>query len=151
MKYSEKKAANILLVEDDIADIRLTQEAFKKCKINVNLHVVVNGEEAIEFLHKRGKFAESPRPDLILLDLNMPKKNGKETLKDIKQDPLLNSIPVIILTISQSEQDVLECYRLYASSYIIKPLDLNIFNEIISLIENYWLGVTTLPPHEAAP
>jgi chemotaxis family two-component system response regulator Rcp1 len=140
------KSAVILLIEDNPADIRLTQEALKDNKLAVNLHIVNDGAEAMEFLSKKKKYADAPTPDLILLDLNMPKKDGREVLKEIKRAPALQTIPVIILTTSQSEEDILLTYKYHANCYIRKPLDLIKFIEVIKEIESFWLTIVTLPP-----
>lgn len=137
---------NILLVEDSIGDIRLTQEALKESKLKVNLEVVMDGEEAMEFLHKEGKYADKEKPDLILLDLNLPKKNGRQVLREIKEDSNLKSIPVAVLTISKAEEDILESYKLHVNCYITKPLDLNQFVEVVKSIESFWFTIVTLPP-----
>ena len=137
---------NILLVEDNPADIRLTQEALKENKLKVNLHIAMDGEEAMAFLNKQNKYAKMPTPDLILLDLNMPKKDGREILKDIKEDPLLKIIPIVVLTISQAEEDIILAYKYHVNCYIRKPLDLNRFIEVVKAIESFWLTIVTLPP-----
>ena len=139
------KIVEILLVEDSPGDIRLTQEALKESKISNNLHVVMDGEEAIAFLKKRDKFSEKPRPDLILLDLNLPKKDGREVLAEIKKDEDLKRIPVVVLTMSELEEDVLKSYNLYANCYITKPVDLNQFIKVILSIENFWFTIVKLP------
>ena len=139
------KIIEILLVEDSPGDIRLTQEALKESKISNNLHVVMDGEEAIAFLKKEGKFSEKPRPDLILLDLNLPKKDGRDVLAEIKKDKDLKRIPVVVLTISEAEEDVLKSYNLYANCYITKPVDLNQFLKVILSIENFWFTIVKLP------
>ena len=140
------KTAVILLVEDNPADIRLTQEALKENKLAFNLHVVNDGVAAMEFLRKQNKYADAPTPDLILLDLNMPKKDGREVLKEIKEDPILQAIPVVILTISKSEEDILLTYKYHANCYIRKPLDLIKFIGVVKEIESFWLTIVTLPP-----
>ena len=135
----------ILLVEDNPGDIRLTKEAFNECKVYNNLHTVVDGEEAMAFLLREGKYSDSPRPDLILLDLNLPKKDGREVLRDLKSDENLKSIPVVILTTSQDEEDILRAYGLNANCYICKPIDLDQFSKIIKAIEDFWLSIVKLP------
>lgn len=137
--------ADILLVEDNLGDIRLTQEALKEYKIVVNLHVVMDGVEAMNFLHKVDKYENEPTPDLILLDLNLPKKDGRQVLKEIKEDPLLKLIPVVVLTISKADQDIIQAYKLQANCYITKPLDLNKFIEVVKELENFWLSIVKLP------
>jgi CheY-like chemotaxis protein len=135
----------ILLVEDNPGDVRLTIEALREGKVHNNLHVARDGVEAIEFLRQLGAHAEAVRPDLILLDLNLPKKGGREVLAEIKGDPELQSIPVVVLTTSRAEQDVLETYRLQANCYITKPVDLEQFISVVKSIEDFWLTVVTLP------
>ena len=137
---------NILLVEDSAADVRLTCEALKEAKIVNNLHVVPDGVAAMEFLRKQGPHAGSPRPDLILLDLNLPKMDGREVLADIKKDNDLMRIPVVILTTSRAEEDVVRTYNLHANAYVTKPVDLQQFLSVIHAIEEFWLAVVTLPP-----
>ena len=140
----------VLLVEDSVGDVRLTREAFKHAKILINLHVALDGAEAMAFLTRDGKYAKVPRPDLILLDLNLPKKDGREVLKEIKESPLFASIPVVILTTSASEADILKSYRLHANCYITKPVDLDGFLKVVKSIDNFWLSVVKLP-HETSP
>jgi CheY-like chemotaxis protein len=138
----------ILLVEDNLADIRLTREVFKEGKIDNELYSVKDGEEAIEFLRRRGKYAGVPRPDLVLLDLNLPKKDGKEVLKEIKSDKDLASIPVIVLTTSKAEEDIHRAYDLHANCFITKPFDLDKFIVVARSIENFWFGIVRLPHPE---
>jgi CheY-like chemotaxis protein len=135
------RTINILLVEDNSADIRITQEALKEGKITNSLYVVKDGVQAMDFLYKRPPFGESITPDLILLDLNIPRKTGQEVLKEIKQDPLLKSIPVVILTSSSSEQDVAKTYEHDANCYITKPVDFEQFIYAIKVIDDFWLSV----------
>ncbi|MFA5795448.1 MAG: response regulator [Candidatus Brocadiia bacterium] len=139
---------NVLLVEDSPADVRLTKEALKEEKLHVNLSVVNDGVEAMEFLRREGKFAQAVRPDLILLDLNLPKKDGREVLKEIKSDEKLKSIPVVILTVSKAEEDIAKSYNLHANCYITKPLDLLRFSIVVKSIKNFWLTIVKLPPKE---
>lgn len=139
------RSVEILLVEDSPADIALTQEALAESKLLNKLHVVTDGEAAMAFLRKEGIYAATPRPDLILLDLNLPKKNGREVLAEIKQDPSLSLIPVVILTVSQDERDIFESYRLHANCYIKKPVKFGEFMEIVKSIEDYWFTIVTLP------
>lgn len=134
-----------LLVEDSPGDVRLTREALREGKVRNNLHVVPDGVEAVAFLRRAGSYADVPRPDLILLDLNLPKKGGREVLEDIKSDPDLMRIPVVILTTSQAEQDVLESYRLRANAYVTKPVDLDQFLRVVKSIEEFWLEIVRLP------
>ena len=135
----------ILLVEDNPADVRLTQEALKEGKVYNNLHWAKDGVEALEFLHRKGKYAGSPRPDIILLDLNLPKKDGREVLQEIKNDDSLKRIPVVILTTSKAEEDVLRSYNLHANCYVTKPVDLEKFIVVVKSIDAFWLTVVTLP------
>jgi chemotaxis family two-component system response regulator Rcp1 len=145
MAEGRLKPIEILLVEDNPADIRLTLETFKETKIRNNLSVVMDGEAALSFLRREGAYADAPRPDLILLDLNLPKKDGREVLKEIKDDPDLKRIPVVILTVSRAEEDVLRGYNLHANCYISKPVDLEQFVIVVKSIENFWLSIVTLP------
>jgi CheY-like chemotaxis protein len=138
-------SVNILLVEDNPGDVRLTKEAFKEAKVNNNLHIVSDGVEAMDFLRRKGKYIGAPRPDIILLDLNMPKKNGREVLAEIKADPDLMRIPVLVLTISQAEEDILKSYNLHANCYIQKPVDINKFIDVVKSIEGFWLTIVKLP------
>src|ERR1700692_454716 len=138
----------VLLVEDSPGDIRLTREAFKDAKVHIHLHVAQDGAEAMAFLKREGKHAKVPRPDLILLDLNLPKKDGREVLAEIKESEALKSIPVVILTTSASEADILRSYRLHANCYITKPVGLEGFLEVIKSIDSFWLSVVKLPHEE---
>lgn len=140
------KSVDILLVEDNPGDVRLTQEALKEGKVNNNLSVVSDGVEAMAFLRRQGKYAESPRPDLILLDLNLPKKDGREVLVEVKADENLRRIPVVVLTTSDSEKDILRSYNLHANCYITKPVDLDKFITVVKSIEDFWLTIVKLPP-----
>ncbi len=139
------KVVEILLVEDNSGDIRLTQEAFKDGKIINNLSVVEDGEEAMDFLRRNGRFENAPKPDIILLDLNMPKKDGRTVLAEIKSDPELKNIPVIVLTTSQAEADILKSYDLHANCYITKPVELDEFFSVIRSIKDFWLSIVRLP------
>jgi len=143
-------AIEVLLVEDSPGDIRLTLEAFKDAKVHINLHVAWDGTEAMAFLGRQGEHANAPRPDLILLDLNLPKKDGREVLREIKESPTLKSIPVVILTTSGSEADILQTYRLHANCYITKPVDLGGFLKVVKSIDDFWLSIVKLP-HEVRP
>lgn len=145
-----EKIFEILLVEDNPADVRLTQEALKESSIGNNLNVVNDGVEALKFLRKEDKYIKAPNPDLILLDLNLPKKNGKEVLEILKQDESLRVIPVVVLTTSQSEDDIDRCYKLFANSYMIKPVDFDEFIGAIRSIEDYWLSHVKLPSRIAS-
>jgi CheY-like chemotaxis protein len=134
----------ILLVEDNLPDIRLTVEALKDAKVRNNLHVVHDGVEAMEFLNQQGAFRSVPRPDLILLDLNLPRKDGRQVLDEIKRDQKLEHIPVVILTTSQAEQDILHSYHLRANAFITKPVDLDQFFKVVRSIEQFWLEIVRL-------
>lgn len=138
-------AINILLVEDNPGDIRLTKEVLKEGKIQNNLSVVMDGEEALFFLNKEGKYKTAVTPDIILLDLNLPKKDGREVLSEIKSNPKLMCIPVIVLTTSEAEQDIINMYAHHANCYITKPVDFNQFINVIRSIENFWLSIVKLP------
>jgi CheY-like chemotaxis protein len=136
----------ILMVEDNPGDVRLTWEALKDAKVSNTLHAVEDGAAALDFLYRRGVYSKVPRPDLILLDLNLPKKNGREVLEEIKRDEQLKTIPVVILTTSQAEEDVSYAYSLHANCYITKPVDFTQFTKIVRTIEEFWLTIATLPP-----
>lgn len=140
-----RRPVNILLIEDNPGDVRLTQEAFKEGKMNIQLNVVMDGVEALEYLHKNGEFADAIKPDLILLDLNLPKKDGREVLEVIKKDEQLMSIPVVVLTTSGAEQDISNSYRLHANCYLNKPIEFDKFFDIIQKVEDFWLSTTVLP------
>lgn len=142
---SESRIVEILLVEDNPGDARLTREALKEGRVRNNLHVAQDGVEALEFLRRAGRFADAPRPDLILLDLNLPRKDGREVLTEIKRDSDLRFIPVVVLTTSEAEQDVLRSYELAANCYITKPVDLEKFLTIVRSIEEFWLNIVRLP------
>ena len=135
----------VLLVEDSPGDVRLTREAFKDAKVHINLHVASDGAEAMDFLHREGKHANALRPDLILLDLNLPKKDGREVLAELKESPALKSIPVVILTTSASEADIHGSYQHHANCYITKPVDLEGFLKVVKSIDSFWLSVVKLP------
>jgi two-component system, chemotaxis family, response regulator Rcp1 len=145
---TDAAAIDVLLVEDSAGDVRLTREAFRDAKVHINLHVASDGAEAMAFLRREGKHANAPRPDLVLLDLNLPKKDGREVLEEVKQSPTLKSIPIVILTTSASEADILRSYRLHANCYITKPVDLDGFLQVVKSIDSFWLSVVKLP-HEA--
>ena len=140
------KHVEILLVEDSPADILLTREAFEQNKIMNPIHVAEDGIRAMDFLHKRGEYASAPRPDLILLDLNLPRKNGREVLAEIKSDPELKKIPIVVLTTSSAEEDILKAYDLNANCYVIKPVGFDNFMNAIQSIRHFWFSVVTLPP-----
>jgi chemotaxis family two-component system response regulator Rcp1 len=135
----------ILLVEDNPGDVRLTQEAFKEGKLFNNLHVAVDGEQAVSFLRRNGAHREAPRPDLVLLDLNLPKKDGREVLAEMKHDRQLRSIPVVVLTTSKDSQDIKHAYDLNCNCYITKPIDLDRFIDVLRTIDRFWLGIVSLP------
>jgi CheY-like chemotaxis protein len=138
------KPVEILLVEDNEGDIGLIEEVFEEVRIRNILHVATDGEDAILFLHGEGKFSGSPRPDMILLDLNLPKKDGREVLKEVKEDRNLKSIPVVILTTSGAEKDILRAYELHTNAYVTKPLDFDQFIKVVESIANFWLEVVKL-------
>ncbi len=142
------KPIEILLVEDNPGDVRLTIEALKEAKVINHLTVLKDGVEALAFLRRQGQHAGAPRPHLIVLDLNLPKKDGREVLADIKSDDSLKRIPVVVLTTSQDEQDVLKSYNLHANCYITKPVDLDQFIKVVRSIEDFWLGIVVLPVPE---
>ncbi len=139
------KPVEILLVEDNPGDVRLTREALKEAKVINHLTVLKDGVEALAFLRREGQYATAPRPHLILLDLNLPKKDGREVLAEIKDDEELKRIPVVVLTTSQDEQDVLKTYDLHANCYVTKPVDLNQFITVVKSIEDFWFGIVVLP------
>jgi two-component system, chemotaxis family, response regulator Rcp1 len=139
---------DILLVEDNPGDVRLTREALKDAKVLNEVYVAQDGVEAMEFLQRKGKFANVPTPDLVLLDLNLPRKDGREVLAEIKQDPKLKRIPVVILTTSKADEDIIKTYNLHANAYITKPVDLNRFIDIIHALEEFWFSIVKLPPKE---
>jgi two-component system, chemotaxis family, response regulator Rcp1 len=142
---SRARPVQVLLVEDSPADVRLTIEALKEAKIGNQLSVAEDGVEAISFLRQEGRYAGAPRPDLILLDLNLPRMDGRQVLKVIKEDPNLRQIPVVVLTVSQAEEDILRAYDLHANCYINKPVDFDRFMEVVRQIEGFWLTVVKLP------
>jgi len=146
LRTEEVPPVEILLVEDNPGDYRLTKEALHEGKVYNNLHWAKDGVEAIEFLKRRGPYEKVPRPDIILLDLNLPKKDGREVLSEIKQDSDLRAIPVVILTTSQAEEDILRSYDLHANCYVTKPVDLEKFIVVVQSIDRFWLNVVTLPP-----
>jgi chemotaxis family two-component system response regulator Rcp1 len=147
MAQKLSKLVEILLVEDNPGDVRLTREVFKEGKVLNRLHAVTDGVEALEFLQKKGKHADAVRPDIILLDLNLPRKDGRELLEDIKSDPNLRSIPVVILTTSKAEEDIIKTYNLHANCYITKPVDLDQFIKVIKSVEEFWFTIVKLPPN----
>ena len=151
--FQEKvgKPIEILLVEDSAADVRLTREAMDSAKVLNNLNVVGDGVEAMGYLRHEGKYADATRPDIILLDLNMPRKDGREVLAEVKGDPDLKRIPVVILTVSNSEEDVLKSYNLHANCFISKPVNLAQFLKVVASIESFWLTIVELPPKGNVP
>jgi two-component system, chemotaxis family, response regulator Rcp1 len=150
MSEIEVRAVEILLVEDSPSDTELTVEALKEAKVRNHLSIVEDGVQAMEFLRRQGEFKDAPRPDLIMLDLNLPRKDGREVLAEMKSDNDLKAIPVVILTTSRAEQDVLRAYELNANCYITKPVDFEQFLEVVRSIESFWLFVVTLPPKPPA-
>ncbi|HEU5317433.1 MAG TPA: response regulator [Chloroflexota bacterium] len=142
---SDARPIEILLVEDSPADVRLTVEALRDAKVRNNLHVVGDGEEALDFLRRQGKHTGAVRPDLILLDLNLPGKSGREVLEDVKTDPQLRRIPVVVVTTSKAEEDIVRSYDLHANCYIQKPVDLDQFVTVVRSIEDFWLTIVKLP------
>jgi two-component system, chemotaxis family, response regulator Rcp1 len=148
LKKVDALAVDILLVEDNPGDVRLTKEALKDAKVLNEIFVARDGVEAMDFLHKQGQFKEAPVPDMILLDLNLPRKDGREVLAEIKKDPKLKHIPVIVLTTSKADEDIIKTYNLHANAYITKPVDLNRFVEIIHALEEFWFTIVKLPPKE---
>jgi two-component system response regulator len=139
------KPINILLVEDNPGDVLLAQIAFEKSRFDVNVQVATDGEEALEFLFKKGRFASTNTPDLILLDLNLPAKSGSEVLADLKSDERLKVIPVIILTTSQAEWDIIQCYKLHANCFVNKPFGFDSFDAVVTCIEDFWFNIVRLP------
>ncbi len=137
--------ADILMVEDNAADVELTQYMLKKGKLFINLHVAMDGNEAMDFLRRQGEHAEAPRPDLILLDLNLPGKDGRAVLAEVKSDPDLKAIPVVVLTTSQSETDITKCYQMGANCFITKPVGMDQFAKVVNFIEDFWLTIVRLP------
>ncbi|HEX6068321.1 MAG TPA: response regulator [Longimicrobiaceae bacterium] len=140
------RPVEILLVEDNPGDVRLTREALREGKVRNNLYVASDGVEALAFLRREGQYADAVRPDLVLLDLNLPRKDGREVLEEIKADPALRYIPVVVLTSSQAEQDILRAYDLHANCYVSKPVDLDQFIHVVRSIEDFWFTIVKLPP-----
>ena len=145
MQIESGRPVEFLLAEDNPGDVRLTKEALRDSKVLNNLNVVQDGVEALAFLHHEGKYADAPRPDVVLLDLNLPKKDGRQVLEVIKSDPALKRIPVVIITSSEAEQDIMRTYDLHANCYVAKPVDLDQFIKVIQSIENFWLTIVKLP------
>lgn len=146
MKTPEVRPIEILLVEDSPSDVEFTVEALKEAKVRNHLSIVEDGVQALEFLHRQGQYTKAPRPDLIMLDLNLPRKDGREVLAELKADANLKMIPVVVLTTSRAEEDVLRAYQLHANCYITKPVDFQQFLSVVRAIESFWLFVVTLPP-----
>jgi CheY-like chemotaxis protein len=142
---SDLKAIDVLLVEDDEGDVLMTREAFEHYKIRNELHVVRDGEQAVQFLRKEGEFADAPRPDLVLLDLNLPRFDGRQVLAEIKADDTLRSIPIVVLTTSEAEEDIVRSYQLHANAYVTKPVDFDRFIEVIRKIDEFFVTVVKLP------
>jgi len=142
---TELEVVDVLLVEDDPGDILMTREAFQHHKIQNKLHVVTDGEQALQFLHRTGEYTSAPRPGLILLDLNLPRRSGHEVLAELKEDPQLRVLPVVILTTSQAEEDILRSYSLHANAYVSKPVDFERFMDVIRQIDNFFVTVVKLP------
>ena len=140
------KAVEILLIEDNPGDVRLTIEALKESKIMNNMHVVDDGIEALSFLKKEGIYKDKPRPDLIILDLNLPKKDGREVLGEIKSDDYLKQIPIVILTTSEAEEDIIKSYELHANCYITKPVNMEQFIKVVKSVGDFWFSIVMLPP-----
>ena len=145
---ARQHSIEILLVEDSVTDVMIVQAAFEDTKVANNLHVVDNGVDALAFLRRVGSYADAPRPDLVLLDLHLPKMNGQEVLAEMKTDEQLKTIPVVVLTSSEAEEDVLRAYGLHANCFVTKPVDFAGFVEIIREIEHFWFAVVTLPPRQ---
>jgi two-component system, chemotaxis family, response regulator Rcp1 len=143
---SSLKPVEVLLVEDNAGDVRLTLEAMKEGKVINNLSIASDGVDAMAFLRKEGRYKDAARPDIILLDLNLPKKDGREVLAEIKADPSLRLIPVVVLTTSQAEEDILRTYNLHANCYVTKPVDLEQFINVVKSINDFWFSVVKLPP-----
>ena len=143
--FGTTRLVEILLVEDSPIDIKLTEEALLEGKVKNNLHVVQDGEDAMDFLRKKGKYNQAPTPDLVLLDLNLPRKDGREVLAEMKSDLVLRRIPVVILTTSRAEEDIIKTYDLHVNCYVTKPVDMNQFLEVIKSISNFWLTVVVQP------
>jgi CheY-like chemotaxis protein len=140
----------ILLIEDNPADVRLTKEAFKEARVRNNIHVVQDGDSALAFVQQKAPYQDAPRPDLILLDLNLPKKDGREVLAEIKADPKIQLIPVVILTTSDDEEDVLRSYNLNANAYLVKPIDVMRFIKMVHSLSDFWLAFVKLPPNDSS-
>jgi chemotaxis family two-component system response regulator Rcp1 len=149
MTNTNLKPVEVLLVEDNPGDVRLTMEAMKEAKMVNNLSVASDGVEALAFLRREGKFENAARPDIILLDLNLPKKDGREVLAEVKRDESLQQIPVVVLTTSQAEEDILRTYHLHANCYVTKPVDLDQFLRVVKSIGDFWFSMVKLPPNSS--
>lgn len=143
---ARRRPVEILLVEDNPGDVRLTRVAFADTRISNNLSVVGDGEEAMAFLRREGEYSAAPRPDIVLLDLNLPRKSGREVLEEVKNDPSLLSIPIVVMTTSEAEVDIVNSYSHHANAYVTKPVDLDCFIDVVSKIEGFWLTIAKLPP-----
>ncbi|GAA0678621.1 response regulator [Natronoarchaeum mannanilyticum] len=152
IEHRSAEPIDVLLVEDNPGDVRLTEEAFAEAKISNDLHVVRDGESALDFVYRRGDYESAPTPDLVLLDLNLPKIDGTEVLEEIKTDDALKRIPVIVLTSSSAEEDIVESYELHSNAYLTKPVDPDEFVELVQSFEEFWFTLVKLPPEpEAEP
>jgi two-component system, chemotaxis family, response regulator Rcp1 len=149
VKQGSGRPIDILLVEDNPGDVMLVEEVLSDSKVRNRLHVVSDGEQAMEFVRRQGKHAGAPRPDLILLDLNLPKKGGREVLREVKTHPDLKTIPVVVLSSSKSDDDVVNSYELHANAYILKPVDFHQFMKVMRAIEDFWFITVKLPPRRA--
>ena len=138
----------VLLVEDDPGDVLMIREAFEENKVRNHLHVVSDGQEAVDFVRRQGAYGDAPRPDLVLLDLNLPRKDGREVLAEIKGDDELSSIPVVVLTTSEAEEDILRSYSLHANAYVTKPVDFERFIQVVRQIDDFFVTVVKLPPSQ---
>jgi CheY-like chemotaxis protein len=146
MSTPQVKPIEILLVEDSPGDVLIAREALTEAKLLNTIHIAEDGVEAMDFLHKRGKFADAPTPELILLDLNLPRKSGREVLAEIKADDVFKKIPVVVLTTSSAEEDILKSYNLHANCYVVKPVEFESFVQAVKSIQHFWFSVVTLPP-----
>jgi chemotaxis family two-component system response regulator Rcp1 len=146
IEYTDGEPVDILLVEDNPGDVRLTQEAFAEARINNDLHVVNDGEAALQFMEQREEYADAPRPDLVLLDLNLPKVDGLEVLEQVKNDESLRRIPIVVLTSSEAEEDIVQSYEQHTNAYLTKPIDPGEFVDVIQSFEEFWLTLVQLPP-----
>ncbi len=146
MNTSNTEPIEILMVEDNLKDARLAEETLKDSKIHNNLYHVEDGVEAMAFLRRQGEYSHAPHPDLVLLDLNLPRKDGREVLAEVKEDPRLRLIPVVVMTASEAERDLVRTYGLHANAYVVKPIDLDRFIEVVQAIEDFWFAIVKLPP-----